>query len=137
MRRKKPRLQLALRHLPFSTRIGRRVEAKAVRFLRRRGLTIIARNFARPFGEIDVIARDGTELVFVEVRFRHDRAWQSGLQSVDTAKQRRIIKTARSFLQAHPVYDIGVRRFDVVSVTKRNYRYHIQWTANAFCEVNS
>lgn len=113
-------------------RVGNRAERKAERYLRRRGLTTIARNFSRPCGEIDLVMRDGRILVFVEVRFRGPGAWIDGFESVDFAKQRRLIKTAESFLNAHPRYTSDASRFDVVSVSKTNYRNRIDWVPDAF-----
>ena len=116
------------RHL----RVGKRAERLAERFLKRQGLATIERNFSRKYGEIDLVMRDGPVLVFVEVRYRGGKAWTDGLGSIDLAKQRRLIKTAASFLQSNPKLSSGASRFDVVSVSKTNYRNRIDWVTDAF-----
>ena len=113
-------------------RAGKRAEDRARRYLERRGLSTIARNYARPYGEIDLVMRDGTVLVFVEVRYRGAGSWLDGVQSVDAAKRRRLIRTAESFLVAHPEYDADASRFDVVSVSGTNFGKRIEWVADAF-----
>lgn len=76
---------------------------------------MIAKNWRCSFGEIDLIMRDGTTLVFVEVRTR--RSAVSGLaeESVTPAKQRRLIVLAQLYLDQHPVEE-AAWRIDVVAV---------------------
>ena len=96
--------------------LGRLGEDLACRELRRRGYAILARRFRTRYGEIDVIARDGPTLVFVEVKARRTAAFGGPTAAVNAAKQRRLVNMARSYL-------IGLRgpappcRFDVVGVT--------------------
>ena len=111
---------------------GRRAERRAERHLKRRGLTTVARNYARATGEIDIVMLDNDCLVFVEVRYRGPGAWSSGLASVDRAKQRRIVRTGELFLRDHPEHRFRAVRFDVVAATRRNYRNACEWTRNAF-----
>jgi len=93
-------------------RTGERAEEEACLLLRKRGYAIIARNWRSRFGEIDIIARDGTVLVFVEVKAR-SRASHGGPEcAVDRRKQHRIIASARLFL-AKTECDLPAR-FDVV-----------------------
>ena len=67
--------------------VGARAEALAADYLMRQGLTIVGRNFRTRFGEIDLIARDGRTLVFVEVRMRSSRDYGGGLESITAAKR--------------------------------------------------
>ncbi len=96
--------------------LGRLGEDLACRELRRRGYAILARRFRTRYGEIDVIARDGPTLVFVEVKTRRTDAFGGATAAVNSAKQRRLVNMARSYL-------IGLGgpappcRFDVVGVT--------------------
>ena len=113
-------------------RAGRRAERRARRHLERRGLTTIARNYSRPYGEIDLVMRDGPVLVFVEVRYRGRGSWIDGIQSVDAAKRRRLARAAEAFLDAHPEYDADASRFDVVSVSRTNFGRRVEWVADAF-----
>ncbi len=96
--------------------LGRLGEDLACRELQRRGCAILARRFRTRFGEIDVIARDGPTLVFVEVKTRRTAAFGGPTAAVNPAKQRRLVNMARSYLMglggpAPPC------RFDVVGVT--------------------
>ena len=126
------RLRLA-RHLVR----GRRAERCAERYLKRRGLATVARNFTRRTGEIDLVMLDRTCLVFVEVRYRGPGAWSSGLASVDRAKQRRLVRTAELFLRDHPEHRFRTVRFDVVAATKGNLRLACEWTRGAFDDVTA
>jgi putative endonuclease len=77
---------------------GARAEAQAARFLAARGLTIVARNFRTRHGEIDLIARDGGTLVFVEVRRRASARFGGAAASITAAKQARWTLAARAYL---------------------------------------
>ena len=77
---------------------GGEAEETAARFLARQGLDIVARNYRTRFGEIDLIARDGATLVFVEVRLRSSARFGGAAASVDFRKRSRIEAAARQFL---------------------------------------
>ncbi len=77
---------------------GPRAEALAAEYLARQGLTIVARNFRTRFGEIDLIAKDGSTLVFVEVRMRSSRRFGGALESITAQKRARMIAAARGYL---------------------------------------
>ena len=91
---------------------GDRGERVAAAFLKRQGLRVIARNYRVAAGEIDLIARDGDVLVFVEVKAR-----RRGLpaEAVTTEKQRRLTLAALHYLKRHRLLECRCR-FDVVSV---------------------
>lgn len=80
---------------------GGAAEERAARFLARHGLAIVARNYRTRLGEIDLVARDGETLVFVEVRMRSASSARFGgaLASIDARKRARIVAAARSFLR--------------------------------------
>ncbi len=80
-------------------------------YLERLGAEILRRNFTVRGGEIDIIARQGEYLLFVEVKTRRPGALVSGAAAVDAAKQRRIIRTAEQYLLKYPC-DLQPR-FDV------------------------
>ena len=113
-------------------RRGRRAERRAARYLRRRGLTLVTRNYATRAGEIDLVMRDGATLVFVEVRLRGPTAWLDGVESVDWAKRRRLARAARSFLAAYPRYAQDSARFDVVAMSSTHLGAQIEWVRDAF-----
>ena len=79
---------------------GARAETLAADYLLRQGLTIVARNFRTRFGEIDLIARDGGTLVFVEVRLRSSLQYGGALESITMAQRRRLVAAANGDLAA-------------------------------------
>lgn len=82
--------------------LGRRGEQIAARHLAARGLTIIERNWRCPQGEIDLIARDRDELVFVEVKTRSSVAFGHPLESITPVKLARLRRLAAAWCDAHP-----------------------------------
>jgi putative endonuclease len=88
----------------------------ACRELRRRGYEILARQFRTRRGEIDIVARDGSTMVFVEVKARAGEEFGGGAAAVTWRKQRRIARVALEFLARHGTTDVPCR-FDVVVVT--------------------
>jgi putative endonuclease len=96
--------------------IGASAELVAAQHLIRAGYRIIERNFRTKLGELDIIARDGTTLVFVEVRSRANAAHGHAAEMVGTRKQRQVARVAALYLGVRdPVYDEV--RFDVVAIT--------------------
>jgi putative endonuclease len=77
---------------------GAAAEALAARFLTGQGLDIVGRNYRCRGGEIDLIARDGTTLVFVEVRLRSSRAFGGAAESITATKRRRLRLAAGRYL---------------------------------------
>ena len=96
---------------------GRWGEKLAARFLRRQGYRIIRRNFLSPAGEIDIVAREGDVLVFVEVKTRTGDDFGGPLAAVGHGKRRKVAQAARSYLARHRIPDAPCR-FDVVGVTR-------------------
>ena len=113
---------------------GRRGENAALEHLESQGLTLLCRNFRRPFGEIDLIMREGNSIVFIEVRVRHHPAFGDGLTSITRSKRRRLWRTAAAYLQARPDLAAQPSRFDVVSVTADGNHSDCTWVVDAFCE---
>jgi putative endonuclease len=83
--------------------------------LERRGYEVIARRYRRRGGELDIIARDGATLVFVEVKARDGRAFGDAAEAVTAIKQRRMAHLALDYLTRHHLTGCPCR-FDVVSV---------------------
>jgi putative endonuclease len=77
---------------------GGAAEEAAARFLERQGLAIVARNYRTRQGEIDLVARDGATLVFVEVRMRSSAEYGGGAESIGWRKRSRIEAAARQYL---------------------------------------
>jgi putative endonuclease len=100
---------------PAKDLLGDRGENMAARALRNKGYTIIVRNFRCEMGEIDIIARDGTTLVFVEVKTRVDDSQVSPQEQVNNHKQNQITKAARFYLTRYGVPQPAAR-FDVIAI---------------------
>jgi putative endonuclease len=94
--------------------LGQHGEELAARHLEAKGYDIITRNWRCETGEIDLVARDGTDLAFVEVRTRRGRSLGSPEESITAAKQARLIDLAEAYLQVEPWG--GNWRIDVVAV---------------------
>ena len=118
--------------------IGFDAERLADRFLKRKGLTRVARNFRCRIGEIDLIMKEGDCLVFVEVRYRASNRFACARLSVDIHKQRKMIRTAALFLTTRTRYANSVVRFDVVAIDAddRGER-NIEWIKDAFRPADS
>jgi putative endonuclease len=102
---------------PIPTRaLGQAGERAAARFLERRGLVILAKNLRSRLGEIDLLARDGSTLVFVEVKARRGAPGDPPEAAVDARKRLRLMRLALGYLAARR---LGERpcRFDVVGVS--------------------
>jgi len=111
---------------------GAAAERAAARHLERAGLRVVARNCRSPFGEIDLVMRDGDALVFVEVRFRAREDFGTPAESVDRRKQQRLRATAEHFLQHDSRACNGPCRFDIVAITATDAGERIEWLRNAF-----
>lgn len=93
-------------------------------WLRICGYKILARRFKARRGEVDLIAKRGNTIVFVEVKFRKDRA--SGLWSITPRQQQRIAAAAEEFLQKHPHLQSCLMRFDAIIVKPFRPPYHMK-----------
>ena len=97
-------------------RLGAEGERAAKAFLLASGYRILRENYSTPLGEIDLIAREGDVVVFVEVKARASREYGSPQSSVTLTKQRQIVKAAGLFLEREGLAEAPCR-FDVVAVT--------------------
>ena len=80
---------------------GASAEDAALAHLQAEGLHLLARNARYPFGEIDLVMREGATLVFVEVRFRRPSRFGGGALSVDASKRRKIARASQAWLSSH------------------------------------
>jgi putative endonuclease len=111
--------------------LGDRGENVAARFLRNKGYKIILRNFECPVGEIDIIAREGKTIVFVEVKTRETQE-PSPEQQVNRDKQHQLTKAGRFYLSRYGTPQPPAR-FDVVAIVwPENCEPEIKHLANAF-----
>jgi putative endonuclease len=96
--------------------VGRYGERLAARHLLARGLVLLDRNWRCPSGELDLVARDGPVLVFVEVKTRRGGRFGTPAEAVSAEKTRRLRRLAARWLAVRGVGDRREIRFDVVSV---------------------
>ena len=101
---------------------GRLGEDAACAALRRAGLEILARNVRRRTGEIDVVAREGKTIAFVEVKARASLRYGRPAEAVNRAKQEKIARTAAIWLAENGLDDAPAR-FDVVEVLPGSIRH--------------
>ena len=112
---------------------GREAVQQALKFLRANGLVAVAKNFRCRFGEVDHIMCAGNCLVFVEVRYRASSRFVSAACSVDRHKQKKLVRTAASFLSQHAEYRNHNVRFDVLAFDKApEQECELQWIKDAF-----
>lgn len=119
------------RRSAWKQRFGKAAEEHAARWLRARGLEILATRYRCREGELDVVASHGGVLIVVEVKARSRRRWGRGAEAVDLRKQRRLVAATRRFLwdrgwTGRPV------RFDVVEVDACDGRLEVTWLPDAF-----
>ena len=93
---------------------GRRGEEMACAYLRSQGYAIVERNWRSPFGELDIIARDGETLVFIEVKSRTSAGFGGPEAALTLQKRQRIVATARAYL-SEVDSELAVR-FDLVAL---------------------
>ena len=112
--------------------VGRDAEELAERYLSRRGLMLVMRNYRCRRGEIDLVMRDAETLVFVEVRRRSNHAFGGGVASVDSRKRTRLVAAAEHYLMMKRIGDERPCRFDVVAIDGRSPATTIEWVRDAF-----
>jgi putative endonuclease len=111
--------------------LGSAGEAAAERWLRSHGFEIVARGFRARCGEIDLIARDGAQVVFVEVKTRTSDAFGRPSEAVNAQKRRRIARVASSFLVRSGWTETACR-FDVVEVLPVGAGWRVTHIPDAF-----
>jgi putative endonuclease len=113
--------------------LGDSGERLASRYLRRLGYRILARRYRTEWGEIDLVARDGSAIVFVEVKTRRSHAAGRPDEAVDACKQARLTRLALAFLKRFNLLEHPAR-FDVVAIVwqEGGRGPHISHFQNAF-----
>ncbi len=96
-------------------RFGTDAESLAAQFLEEKGWTIIARHFTTRFGELDLVADDGKEVVFIEVKARRNLAFGYPEEAVTPQKIRKIALAAQLYLNQHQGLDKSWR-VDVIAI---------------------
>lgn len=127
---------------PYPSRtepVGRRAfgeaqEQTAARYLETQGLQLICSNYQCKLGEIDLIMRSEVCLVFVEVRYRRSLAFGTPAESVNYRKQRKLVRTAQSYLKMLQLTNHIPCRFDVLGMSpgRQPGSLHFDWIQSAF-----
>ncbi len=112
--------------------LGKEGEDLAAKYLQQQGLSIVMRNYRQKTGEIDIIARDGDCLVFVEVKTRTSVLYGMPYEAVTPRKQAQISKTALDYLTRNKLTDQAAR-FDIISILmNKNGKAEIEHLPNCF-----
>jgi len=116
----------------YRKKLGRRGEKAALHFLKNHGYQILEHSYRCKVGEIDIVAREGTELVFVEVKTRRSLSFGLPVESISRQKRKKLTQLALSYLGHHKLDNIPCR-FDVVGVLlEKDKIVQIKLVKNAF-----
>ncbi|MCS6919944.1 MAG: YraN family protein [Fimbriimonadales bacterium] len=113
-------------------RLARRGEEQAAQYLQAQGYTILARNWRKREGELDIVALEKGALAFVEVKTRRSLAYGAGEESIDRRKQAQLARIAQRFIDENPHISFRECRFDVVVVDMTVLPVQIRHYRNAF-----
>ena len=118
----------------MDNRTGKIGEDYTAALLEKQGWTLLERNYHSRYGEIDIIARDGKYIVFVEVKTRRSTGLDHPLAAVTKAKRQKLTKTALLYLSEHPEVQQLDCRFDVAGLTtdSRGNVLRADYIENAF-----
>jgi putative endonuclease len=111
---------------------GNHGERLALDYMIKQGLKLVEQNINSRYGEIDIVMRDDTEWVFVEVRFRRSQEFGGGLESVNSNKQRKLINTAEHYIQTRHITHFEACRFDIIEISGDMSNPKINWIKDAF-----
>ena len=111
--------------------LGKWGEQLALKKIKSLGYKCVASNYRCPLGEIDLIARDGDTLVFIETKTRRGRSLGYAKEAINERKRRQLSKVALFYMKANNCCDIK-SRFDVVAINLNENRREIEVIRNAF-----
>jgi putative endonuclease len=115
---------------------GTYFEELACNYLKENGATILFRNFRCRSGEIDIIAKDGRYISFIEVKYRTGAKYGVAEAAVDLRKQRTICRVSDFFRRQNKITADAAQRFDVVAMMQEDDgTVHIKWHKNAFSYI--
>lgn len=113
--------------------LGKIGENIAIKYLEQIGYEILQRNFECKQGEIDIIAKDKKEIVFVEVKTRANTLYGKPKEAVDAIKQKHIYKSAEFYIYIKHLENYPVR-IDVIEVYKKKEKYVVNHIKKAITE---
>lgn len=103
--------------------LGGRQEEIACRFLLQQGLTILERNYRVKVGEIDIIAKEGSTICFVEVKYRASQKYGGADYAISAKKQQTIRRVAQWYITSHHLPGEQFCRFDAVLINGDKIQY--------------
>lgn len=109
-------------------RLGARGERRARAYLRKNGYRILEKNYKNPFGEVDIIAKKGEVVAFVEVKTRQTDAFGAPSEAVNKTRRQRYVRAAKYYFAGQEI--VWSVRFDVIEV----YRGKINHIENAYTD---
>lgn len=110
--------------------LGKKGEDLAADLCKKRGLIVIEKNYRTPFGEIDIIAKDGDVLVFIEVKARAADTYGAPFEAVTQRKREKIRKVALSYIRRFKK-EVPTR-FDVISISMKEVCPSLEYIQDAF-----
>lgn len=113
---------------------GYSFEERAAQWVQAQGWQVLQRNYRCKLGEIDIIAEDDGQLVFIEVRARSNRRFASAAASVDWRKQQKLVRSAALYLRSAGSRQHLPCRFDVIAFDPRQSGQdaELRWIRSAF-----
>jgi putative endonuclease len=115
----------------YKQKLGKRGEDQAEEYLKRKGFRILKRNYRYGHKEIDLIAREGNTIVFVEVKAGRSKDFGEPQERVNLRKQKNLIEVAYHFIQNENIIDCDFR-FDVLAINYQGGKEEIDHIENAF-----
>lgn len=117
-------------------KLGKKGEKIALRFLKTKHMDILAENYRKNSGEIDIIARDGVRIVFVEVKTRRYKTGYRPSEGLTDSQKKRIIRTSKTYLREISNPDIIIR-FDLIELVLSEWKIReIRHHESYFSSVN-
>ena len=111
--------------------LGRLGETLALKKIKSLGYRCVTQNYRCPLGEMDLIARDGDTLVFIEIKTRKGKTLDYAKEAIDARKKRQLSKVALAYMKAHHCCDVK-SRFDVVAINLDGDEKEIEVVKDAF-----
>lgn len=111
--------------------LGKTGENLAVKYLKKKGYTILETNYRNPLGEIDIIAKEKGTIVFVEVKTRKNNRFANPKEAVTLKKQKTIARVAQIWLKQKKKIEANAR-FDVVAILTDQNKHDIELIKHAF-----
>ena len=106
-----------------SHELGKQGENYACQYLKTKGYQIIQRNFSCKQGEIDIIAKNKEEYVFIEVKTRHNFHYGMPSEAVTKKKQKHLWHATKYYLYLHKLENVYIR-FDIIEIIKRKEQFY-------------